>query len=336
MLEEQFKRATELINRHSDILLFTHQTPDGDAIGSLLATAIALENLGKRVVPFCADSVPEVFSFLPKIERVENKIGFQSQSVVILLDCQDFKRTGIDEKDFKILSNRFNLKEIDSIVIDHHPEENKGVLQYTSASVNIIEPKMAATTEILFELFENMKVKINKDIATCLLTGLITDTGGFQHSSTDPRVMRIAAILLTKGAHLNKIIRNIFQNKTMPSLKIWGRALERVKIDKTTKAAVSFLNRKDLEECHATLEDLSGVANMLSTIPEARFALFLTEYEPRKISGSLRSEEYKGVDVARLARRLGGGGHKLAAGFEIEGNPEDAFKIVNREILTDI
>ena len=320
----QFKKIIESINSNDNIFLITHEKPDGDAIGSLLAMFLALENFKKKVIPFCADPLPKAFSFLPKSKTIKQDIKFQNQNIVIFLDCQNFKRAGIEQKKIKTYNT---LKKSVVIVIDHHPDENN------FSNINIIEPKFSATAEILFNFFETAKIEINKDIATCLLTGIITDTGGFQHSNTSPKTMRIAATLLSKGASLNKIIKNTFQNKTLPSLKICGKALERVKIDQKTKAAVSFLSKKDLEECGANLDDLSGVSNMISAIPETKFSLLLTEYSPGKISGSLRSEKYKGTDVSQIARKLNGGGHKLAAGFEIDGKTEDAFAIVNEKIL---
>jgi phosphoesterase RecJ-like protein len=157
-------------------------------------------------------------------------------------------------------------------------------------------------------------------MATCLLTGIFTDTGSFMHDSTSPDILKLAASLMGKGARLSHIAHETYQKKELSGLKIWGRALSRIIMNEKTGATVSVITAQDLTECGATLDDLSGVVNMLNTLPETKYALLLTEYEPGKIKGSLRSEPHKGVDVGVMAKKMGGGGHRLAAGFEVEGH----------------
>jgi phosphoesterase RecJ-like protein len=122
------------------------------------------------------------------------------------------------------------------------------------------------------------------------------------------------------GARLSHIAHETYQKKELPALRIWGEAFSRAMVNDRTGAAVSIITYEDLVNYGATRDDLDGVVNMLNTLPQAKFALLLCEYEPGKIKGSLRSEPHKGVDVSKMAQKLGGGGHKLAAGFEVEGH----------------
>jgi phosphoesterase RecJ-like protein len=163
-------------------------------------------------------------------------------------------------------------------------------------------------------------ISLNKEIATCLLTGIFTDTGSFMHDSTTPAILKMAAKLMTKGARLSHIAHETYQKKDLPCLCIWGKALSRIMVSDKTGAAVSVITPEDMQECRAELDDLSGVVNLLNALPQAQFALLLAEYEPGKIKGSLRSEPHKNIDVSKLAKFLGGGGHKLASGFEVEGH----------------
>ena len=142
------------------------------------------------------------------------------------------------------------------------------------------------------------------------------------NDSVTPDILEIASDLMNKGARLSHIAHETYQKKDLPALRIWGLALSRIMLSDKTKAAVSIVTHDDLQQSGATLDDLTGVVNMLNTLPDTRFAMLLVEYEPGKIKGSLRSEPHKGVDVSAIARRLGGGGHKLASGFEIDGKLE--------------
>jgi phosphoesterase RecJ-like protein len=168
-------------------------------------------------------------------------------------------------------------------------------------------------------------------MTTFLMLGILGDTGSFQHSNTTPRVMEIASTLLKKGAPLSKIIETAFANKNISTLKLWGKAFERAKINPQNGLIISVLTQTDLEECSAGSEDIAQVASILNTVPDTKFALILSERGDGIVKGSLRSEEYKGVDVSKIAARFGGGGHKLASGFEIKGKlqeTENGWKIV--------
>jgi phosphoesterase RecJ-like protein len=288
------------------VLIGTHEHPDGDAIGSSLALYQALTMQGKTVTVYIPDAAPPYLSFLPSFDALTTvKPDAAQYDVIVLLDYTQLYRTHL-EADVR--------QHPTTIAIDHHHDNR------AEARLNLIVPEAAATAHILTELFRQHNIPITQDIATCLLTGIFTDTGSFMHDSTTPAILELAAELMGKGARLSHIAHETYQKKDLPSLRIWGRALARVMVSQATGAAVSVITHEDFEECGATLDDLSGVVNLLNTLPNAQFALLLAEYEPGHVKGSFRSEPRRGVDVSALARRLGGGGHKLAAGFEVAGH----------------
>lgn len=287
------------------VLIGTHEHPDGDALGSTLALAHVLKELRKDVVAYIPDEAPDFFAFLPGFLSLSTtKPRVFDFDCVVLLDYTQLYRTHL-EQEARVHPN--------TICIDHHYDNPK------EAKVNLVVPRAAATAQILFELFETQRFPIGKDTATCLLTGIFTDTGSFMHESTTPEIMAVAAKLMSKGARLSHIAHETYQRKGLPALQVWGRALSRIMVSQETGAAVAVITRQDLQECHATLDDLSGVVNMLNTLPDTQYAMLLVEYIPGRVKGSLRSEPHKGVDVSKIAKRLGGGGHKLASGFEVPG-----------------
>ncbi len=288
------------------ILIAAHEHPDGDAVGSALALMHALRLQGKTVTVYTPDPPPDYLSFLPGFDAVihDKPIVLEFDTVVVL-DCTQLYRAHLATE----LADHPHV-----IVIDHHVGNDEG------GSLNVVVPAAAATAHILMELFRMGDVPITRDMATCLLTGIFTDTGSFMHDSTTPEILEMASELMSRGARLSHIAHETYQKKELPALRIWGEAFSRVMVSETTGAAVSIITYEDLAHYGATRDDLDGVVNMLNTLPQATFALLLTEYEPGKIKGSLRSEPQKGIDVSILAQKLGGGGHKLAAGFEVEGH----------------
>jgi phosphoesterase RecJ-like protein len=303
------QQAIDLIKSSKNILILTHKNPDGDAIGSVLGLSEALSSLSKNTECFSKSKIPEVFKFLPNVSNIKNQINPKHYDLVILLDCAFFLRTGIN-----------NIKEVTSsfdnlLVIDHHP---KGELEQDC--VSIINPDASSTAILIYAILKKMGIKITKNISDCLLTGIFTDTGGFQHSNTDSQSLETAAELMRKGSRIDKIAKNIFNGKNVPAIKLWGKALSRIQTDKNTGMAVSYISKDDIEECGAKEEDASGLVSIINTVSDAKFSLLLTESEDCKIKGSLRSEEYNNIDVSRIARSLGGGGHKLASGFEMNGD----------------
>lgn len=299
------REILERLKGSRTILIAAHEHPDGDAVGSCLALMHALRLQGKTVTVYVPDPPPEYLSFLPGWEFLTfEKPQVNTYETVVVLDCTQLYRAHLALE----LADHPHV-----IVIDHHVgNDEKG-------SLNLVVPAAAATAHILRELFRLGDVPVTRDMATCLLTGIFTDTGSFMHDSTTPEILEMASELMSRGARLSHIAHETYQKKALPALRIWGEAFSRVIVNEGTGAAVSIITHEDLAHYGATRDDLDGVVNMLNTLPQAKFALLLTEYEPGHIKGSLRSEPHKGIDVSAIAQKLGGGGHKLAAGFEVEG-----------------
>jgi phosphoesterase RecJ-like protein len=317
------QQAINLIKKSNNILILTHKNPDGDAVGSVLGLAEALKFLGKDTECFSKDKIPNVFNFLPGVSNIKNQISPKHYDLVVLLDCALFDRTGL--ADIKEAASSFDKL----LIIDHHPKSK------TECDCSyIIDSKASSTAILIYALLKEMKIRITKNISDCLLTGIFTDTGGFQHSNTDPRSLETAAELMRKGSRVDKIAKNIFNGKNVPAIKLWGKALSRIQTDKNTGMAVSYISKNDIEECGAKEEDASGLVNIINTVSDAKFSLLLTEGENKKIKGSLRSEDYYDIDVSEIARSLGGGGHKLASGFEMEGeNVKNSVEKIREMIL---
>ena len=303
--EEIAEQILGRLRQSRRVLISTHEHPDGDALGSVLAIYHALRIQGKEAVVYLPDPAPDFFGYMPGFEELTTeKPNVEEFDTVVLLDYTQLYRTHIEDE-ARIHPN--------TICIDHH-YDNKG-----EAKINLIIPEAAATAQIVAEVFRFGGVSITQDIATCLLTGIFTDTGSFMHDSTSPEILILASDLMRKGARLAHIAHETYQKKDLPALRIWGKALSRVMVNERTGASVSVITYSDLQECGATRDDLAGVVNMLNTLPQTKYSLLLTEYEPGKIKGSLRSEPHKNVDVSKIAQKLGGGGHKLASGFEVDG-----------------
>lgn len=301
----QFKTLAYIIKNSEKILLFAHSGPDGDTAGSVLAMKEYLEMLGKHADIACIDPLPTFLETLTTKEfHTPETLDLTIYDAV--LGCDSVER-GF-QKTLPLLPEKTA-----TVIIDHHPDIT------ITADVVIIDAKRSSTCEIIYEYLISQDARISKSIATYLMIGILSDTGNFQHANTSSRVMEISSDLMKKGASVSKIIEATFANKKLSTLKLWGRAFEKAKINPTNGLITTVLTEEDMEQCHATSEDIGQVASILNTVPGTKFSLVLSEREGGVIKGSLRSEEYKGVDVSQIAHQFGGGGHKLASGFELKG-----------------
>lgn len=302
------KKIFDSISRANNILLISHQRPDGDTLGSALALAELFLNLDKKYTLFCLNKPSPYFYFLPKIENIfyslEN-LFFDQFDLIITLDCGDLRQTGIEDELLKAMDK------ISLINIDHHKtNENFGHL-------NLVVEEASSTSEIVYRLLNHFNFTIDKDIATCLLTGILTDTGNFTNAATNVASLKIASDLLMRGATFSQITLNISKNKPLATLKLWGRILSR--LEKNELGVVStIITLNDFEEGVLEREAIEGIANFLNNLSEANIILVLREEENGSIKGSLRSNN-NAIDVSEIAKLLGGGGHRKAAGFTIKG-----------------
>jgi phosphoesterase RecJ-like protein len=307
MIEEDFNQVKNLIDRSQRILLISHRKPDGDTVGANLALKIVLEQLGKESVSACVDDIPKILRFLPKSNSFVADFNPEDFDLIFFIDCGASYLCGFDKKYPQILDKNFKP----TVNIDHHPSNN------LFGQINIVDPSASSTTEIVFKFLKKINIPINYQIATCLLAGIFTDTASYHNQNTTSDTFKISAELLRSGARLNKIVNNVSAPKPVDILKLWGKIISRLQVNKKYKIVFVFISQKDLEEFGASYDDIEGVANFLNTIPEVKATLVLTEQE-EQIKGSLRTRD-ENVDVSELASFLGGGGHKKAAGFTIDG-----------------
>lgn len=317
----------ELVGRvHSAnrILLLTHVFPDGDAVGSLLALGHALRDLGKKVYAVLPGGVPAAFGFLPGAGSLVSVVPPEESEIdlAIVLDAPDIARTGFDPL-LKVLASSGRLG-----FVDHHA---RGDLVRLAAS-GVHRMDAAATTEILADVIPALGARITPGIATCLLTGLYTDTGGFQYANTGTATLDLASDLMRRGGRLRQIVQEVGHHKSVATLKLLGIALERLRVTMDGRCSVSLITHEDLVRCGAGSEDLAGIIGEMNVLHDPALVLLLIETAPGEIRGSLRTPDGKQTPVGQLAKLLGGGGHPRAAGFNATGffaeNKDGSWKIL--------
>jgi bifunctional oligoribonuclease and PAP phosphatase NrnA len=312
-MNTQFLAAKKAIDKSEKILLASHDEPDGDALGSMLALKFSFEKLGKKADIFCPSEIPENFRFLPGIQEVKKNIELKYDLLF-----------GVDYGDLKRLEAA--VKDIPLITFDHHPLINQ------AGEIKVVDTNFSSTCEIVYQFLAENELKIDKEIATCLLTGIFTDTWGFRHPNTTAKTLKVVGELLLRGAPLRKIAGLVNQQKIDVKSKIWSRALTNIQQDREFGFVYCFINFQDMKELGATTGDLSGLASLLCMVPGTKFSLVLSEMALGKLDGSFRALPNHGIDVSRLAKALGGGGHKLSAGFKTEGTSEAVIERIKNLI----
>lgn len=299
----------ELIKSHKSITLVPHIGPDGDCLGCLTALNLALKKIGKHVEIALNEEISPTFLFMQKFADLSVKDSLPKSEIYLILDNATPKRIifidqVIEEKQ----------KGVKVALIDHHAS---GEPQEIS-DLYYIEPNSSSNAEIIYELICKLGIEIDKDIATCLLTGIESDTSSFQNQNTNSETFRISSILMSKGARLSTIIRNTFLEAPIDILKIRGLILERLVFNTKFKTACSYLTYEDFKKYKLTKEATSGLANMLNTIEGINILFFLTEEEKGFVKVSTRSRK-ENIDLSKLAGFMGGGGHRGASGFATHG-----------------
>ncbi|MCK4554308.1 bifunctional oligoribonuclease/PAP phosphatase NrnA [Candidatus Parcubacteria bacterium] len=309
------------IKSAKNILLVTHDAPDGDALASICAIIELLESLAKKYFAYCYDAPPYQFDFLPHIEKISNnkkQFNFDDFDLIIALDCGSLNRTKLTDEINNKNKNQFIIE------FDHHPKLDD------YANLELKDPQAAATTEILYHFLKANKIKINKNIANCILTGILTDTANFLYPSTSQQTVEIASEMLAKGANLPQIMENTRRNKSLASMKIWGKAMSRLQINQKYNFAFTVLTLDEITSSGVTEEELEGIAGFISNLHNVKGTLILREQPGNIVKGSLRTSCPQ-IDVSQLAQALGGGGHSKASGFKIQGKlkqAEERWKII--------
>lgn len=310
-------RALTLIRNAKRLCCMCHRNPDGDAIGAIAGVAALLTDF-VPLIPvklFCVDPSPPVFSYLSWTARIEQEFQPTEGDVFVFVDCADRKLTEYHEKFPQIFGGEWP-----SVCFDHHAT-NVGF-----GTVNFVVPDAASTCEILVEFADSAGLTLSPDIATALLTGVYTDTGGLLHSNTTNRVYRTVARLLRAGARRQEIVQHVFRTAKLSTLRLWGRVLEKISLT-DEGGAISALTEGDFRATGAEYSELTGAIDYVNAVPGMKFSLVLTERDG-KVKGSLRTLR-DDVDVSKMAATFQGGGHRKAAGFAVEGKlvPETRWKV---------
>ena len=305
--------------KSSSNLITGHINPDGDALGSALAFKLILDSKGVHAdVSFdMKGTVPSNLNHLPIELILENpKENYEN---VYVFDCGNSERLG-DLKDLALNSKRV-------IVIDHHINPSFGDIQ-------IIDSKAASTTQVLFREIISANIDIDKNIANCLMTGLITDTGRFQYSNTDNEVFEIASKLMLSGAELTSISDNIYGSIPMNAIKLQSEVLNRIELYKEEELVVSYVLQDDYLKYKIESSETDFLIDSIRLVKESNIALLLKEQEDKSFKGSLRSRNE--LDVQQIASLFGGGGHKAASGFSTNLTMEEIKSKVKNAIKSQI
>lgn len=303
-------RGKKLMQNAANILIISHKNPDADTVAANVAMKIALMQIGKNVRCACADPIPESYDFLPGYNNFITEINLADYDLVITVDVGAHYLLKYHETHPDILDK----EKINLINIDHHPSNDN------FGSVNIVVDTAAATCLILNTLLQELGFEITRDMATCLLSGIYYDTGSFMHSNTNAEVYEVAGQLMSKGADFKTIVKKLFHTTPINQMKLWGRILNRARINKKNVVSSAVTN-KDLEELGLSSKDSSGAIDYLNAVPDSKFCVLLSEDMQGNVKGSLRTQR-DDVDLSELTASFGGGGHKKAAGFTMPGELE--------------
>ncbi|MBP7811384.1 MAG: DHH family phosphoesterase [Candidatus Moranbacteria bacterium] len=302
---KEWKTLRYITENASRVLLFAHSHPDPDTVGANLALKYHLEAEGKKVDIGCFDSFPNHLRPLFDADFLHpDSLDLTSYDAVIACDSVD--------RGFDKISTHLHPETV-TVLIDHHPDIS------LSGDVVIIDPEYSSSCELVHLFLQSAGVIPTKPMASALLLGLMFDTGAFQHANVTAQVMRIASELMQFGAPANRIAEVIFSKKKVAALKLWGKAFERARLNPQSGLLTTIITQQDVDECEAMIDDIYQVTTILSAVPEAKYVLVLSERDGGVVRGSLRSLAHHAIDVSAIAKTLGGGGHKLASGFEVPG-----------------
>jgi len=301
----QWDAATAAINEAQTILVVSHVSPDGDAIGSSLGLANALRQMGKQVTVANDDGVPQYLQWLPGAESIVTEIPDGEFDLMISTDSSDEERTGVAGE-----YGRSHSKTV--INLDHHPTNTY------FGDIYLVIPSAVSATEIVQGWWQQAGIVINREIATPLLTGLVTDTNGFRVSSTSAQTLAVAQVLMQAGASLTEVTARTLDSMTYEELGLWKKILPTAELHGQVISASVRLS--DYAPTGMDAGSTAGVVGFLNSVSEAMIAVVFKETE-EGIKLSMRAK--RGYNVAETALSLGGGGHIQAAGATVQGTLEE-------------
>jgi bifunctional oligoribonuclease and PAP phosphatase NrnA len=316
------KAIADALRQHERFLVVTHENPDGDALGSLLAATLALRQLGKDVVMYHAGEtpLPREYAFMPLEGLVRERPADASERVLLAVDCAKEDRIG-DEA----------LLTLAPVVldVDHHHDNTR------FGDANLIVADASSTGEVLRDVFAELGVELTPELAEPLYIALVTDTGRFQYANTTPKALRLAAELVEAGADIHAVFQEVYESVEFAKLKLLARALDRAEVLEGGRIVVSHLVRNDFVDAGASEPYSEGIIDYLRAVEGAELAVLIREqlsHAAAAYKGSLRSSIDE-LDVSAIARRFGGGGHRQAAGFSTDLSLEETVEQIREGFL---
>jgi len=301
-MKVDFATVARLLREANSFLIASHQGPDGDAIGSMLALGHLLDALGKRVIHFrCEDSVPQIYQWLSGAERISSDLQSVPVDLAIIMDVSQKSRLG------KIVSTIPPTTNV--LTIDHHLDE------HPDGDYVLANPTASATGELVADLFSHMDVAYSRDAAEALYVAIATDTGGFRFANTSPHCLRIAADLVQAKIDVAGISSRIFETIALPKFELLRRALQRMQRQLDGQVAYTILTAKDALEANARSEDYDGLINYARNLEGVELGILFRELDANSAKVSMRSRGR--FNCAEFLREFGGGGHAAAGGATV-------------------
>jgi bifunctional oligoribonuclease and PAP phosphatase NrnA len=318
MVDAPISALLECLRQHQHFVVTSHARPDGDAVGSVLALAELLEQLGRTVDVVLADPIPTIYRTLPGVDRIRQAASLESMlpsAPVIILECDSILRTGLGGLDQRLLLN-----------IDHHASGRN------YAALNWIDPDACAVAAMVYRLALAAGADITPSMATCIYTAILSDTGTFTYPGTSSETFAIAHQLTLFGADPALIARDVYFSNPLSKIRLLGAALSNLQY--SDSLAWTWVTRQDLALSRADAEDCEGVINHLIAIDGAEAAAFLREMPSGQFRLSIRSKGR--INVASVAEALGGGGHRSASGCTLNGPLTHAVECVLHQLRTQL
>jgi phosphoesterase RecJ-like protein len=313
------KTSSKLVNvikNSKSFLIAGHINPEGDSIGSSLALALGLKKMdNKNVTVLSRDPVPEVLRFLPSAGLIRQKPPRKACDVLIIVDCNTMERTGFDSLPAKTIA-----------ILDHHvlPAGTAQSTFYKSVAAHVIDPNAAAAGILVYKLLSDLRITIDKRIATNLYTALLVDTGGFRYSNTSAEALRIACHLVEAGARPWDIAKEVYENTPYKSMRLLGLSLST--IEKKGDIAWMTSTQNMFVKTGTKAEDAEDFVDYPRKVKGTKVAVYFRQDSKKAFKLSLRSKG--NVDVQKIAKSFGGGGHKAAAGCKVNGTLDEVQKKV--------
>lgn len=300
------------LNNSRHVLVASHENPDGDAISSLVAVGLALEKQGKTVTFFNPDPIPAVYRFLPSAQRIMSKIPSDTYDTAVILDCGDLERIGKAADIARQIPVLIN--------IDHH------VTNTVFGTIQLIDPSACATAELVYRLLKAMAFSLDRDMATLLYTGILTDTGSFRFSNTNQAAFDICREMVERGVQPHKVAQYVYGTYSIGRIKLLNLALDSIEISANGKMSIMTVTQDMLRKTGTQPEDADGLIHYARRIEDVKVAAMIQELRNGHAADNARNRYHVSlrsdgtVDVAAVAVTYGGGGHQNAAGFGIDAS----------------